>query len=119
MNPLYPIFEPRFHLHPRFEAPADVIWHLTEEATSVEIEDSINKSNAAMMATSSKFCTNKNCGKRGHTSDQCYEKGGGKEGQAPDWWKKQTTMPCSPLPFLTTRLPLHVPQISIPKLMRF
>ena len=34
--------------------PADVIWHLTEEATSVEIEDTINKSNAAMMATTSK-----------------------------------------------------------------
>jgi hypothetical protein len=34
--------------------PADVIWHLTEESTSVEIEDSINKSNAAMMASTSK-----------------------------------------------------------------
>jgi hypothetical protein len=34
--------------------PTDVIWHLTEEATSVEIEDTINKSNAAMMATTSK-----------------------------------------------------------------
>ena len=85
---------------------ADVIWHLTEEATSVEIEDNINKSNAAMMASASKpkgkgkdkekssksdvLCTNTpNCGRRGHTKDQCWEKGGGKEGQAPDWWKKK------------------------------
>ncbi|KAF8810961.1 hypothetical protein BYT27DRAFT_7090691, partial [Phlegmacium glaucopus] len=35
------------------------------------------------------LCTNlPNCGRRGHTKDQCWEKGGGKEGQAPDWWKK-------------------------------
>ena len=35
------------------------------------------------------LCTNTpNCGRRGHTKDQCWEKGGGKEGQAPDWWKK-------------------------------
>ena len=85
---------------------ADVIWHLTEEATSVEIEDTINKSNAAMMASTSKpkrkgkdkdkskkddiLCTNTNCGGRGHTKDQCWAKGGGKEGQAPDWWKNIT-----------------------------
>ena len=89
---------------------SDVIWHLTEEATSVEIEDNINKLNAAMMASTSKpkeekgkgksksksskdeiICTNTpNCGRKGHTKDQCWEKGGGKEGQAPDWWKKKT-----------------------------
>ena len=84
--------------------PADVIWHLTEEAASVEIEDSINKSNTAMMAASSKpnegkdkskssksdlLCGNTIfCGCRGHTTEQCWEKGGGREGQAPDWWKK-------------------------------
>jgi gag-polypeptide of LTR copia-type/GAG-pre-integrase domain len=80
--------------------PTDVIWHLTEEATSAEIEDSINKSNAAMLAATFKaksrnsrsskndiLCTNTNCGRRGHTKDQCWSKGGGKEGQGPDWWK--------------------------------
>ena len=87
---------------------ADVIWHLTKEATSVKIEDSINKSNAAMMAAlsnpkdgkgkgkekksktpkSDAVCSNKICGKVSHTSDQCFEKGGGREGQALDWWKK-------------------------------
>ena len=83
---------------------SDVIWHLTEEATSVEIEDSINKSNAAMMASTSKaekgkgkdknksktlkddvLCMNTaNCGRKGHTIEQCWAKGGGKEGQAPE-----------------------------------
>ena len=73
--------------------PTDVIWHLTEEATSVEIEETINKSNAAMMASTSKskdgkgkgksgnpnksskddvvYSNTKNCGRRGHTIDQC------------------------------------------------
>ena len=87
-----------------------MIWHLTEEATSAEIKNSINKSNAAMLAATTKaktrkgkgkdksksnstkdnvLCTNKNCGRCGHTNKQCWEKGGGKEGQAPDWWKKK------------------------------
>ena len=90
--------------------PSDVIWHLTEEATSIEIEDNINKTNAAMLAATSKTkgekgkgknksaksskdekqCTNTNCGRTGHTIDQCWEEGGGKAGQAPDWWKKKT-----------------------------
>ena len=84
--------------------PSDIIWHLTEEATSVKIEDTINKSNAAMMATTSKskdrkgkdksksnlLCTNlPNCGRKGHTKDQCFEEGGGKADQAPEWWKKK------------------------------
>jgi len=28
-----------------------------------------------------------NCGKRGHYTKDCWEKGGGKEGQAPKWFK--------------------------------
>ena len=85
---------------------SDVIWHLTEEANSIEIEDNINKSNAAMMAATTRakdgkgkdnskrndrndiLCTNSNCKRKGHTKDQCWAKGGGKEGQAPEWWKK-------------------------------
>jgi hypothetical protein len=59
--------------------PTDVIWHLTEEAMLAEIEDSINKSSAAMLAATSKarggkgknqdkssrddiLCMNPNCG---------------------------------------------------------
>ena len=89
--------------------PTDVIWHL-EEAMSAEIEDNINKSNTAMMAATSKpkggkvkdkskskfkslksniLCTNSNCGRHGHTKEQCWQKGGGQEGKAPDWWQTQ------------------------------
>ena len=86
--------------------PTNVIWHLTKEAISTEIDDSINKSNAAMLAAMLKarggkgkdqnkslrdniLCMNPDCGWCGHMKDQCWQKGGGKEGQAPDWWLKR------------------------------
>jgi hypothetical protein len=69
---------------------SNLIWHLTEEANSIALEDSINKSNAAMMAATSRsrgkanskgkakaHCLNPNCNKDGHTIDQCFTKGGG------------------------------------------
>ena len=88
---------------------ADVIWHLTEEATSIKIEDNINKANAAMLVATlktkgekgkgeksaksskdNKQCMNTaNCGQTRHTIDQCWKEGVGKAGQAPDWWKKK------------------------------
>ena len=43
--------------------PTDVIWHLTEEAMSAEIKNSINKSNAAMLAAMTKAKTGKGKGK--------------------------------------------------------
>ena len=83
----------------------NLIWHLTEEANSIVLEDSINKSNATMMAATSKskdkngkgktkakakaYCTNPNCNKDGHMIDQCFEKGGGKEKEVHKWVKKQ------------------------------
>jgi hypothetical protein len=82
---------------------ANLIWHLTEEANSLTLEDSINKSNTAMMAaTKSKDgkgrnkpkgkektrCSNPICDKPGHTIDQCYAKGGGKEKEALEWFKR-------------------------------
>lgn len=33
-------------------------------------------------------CTNTNCGRMGHTKDQCFAKGRGKEREAPEWFKK-------------------------------
>ena len=32
-----------------------------------------------------------NCGKKGHWVRDCWDKGGGKEGQAPKWWKGDST----------------------------
>ncbi|KAF8804227.1 hypothetical protein BYT27DRAFT_7107843, partial [Phlegmacium glaucopus] len=82
----------------------NLIWHLNEEANSVALEESINKSNEVMIAATararnpnwkgkeksqreSKQCSN--CKKKGHTDDNCFEKGGGKEHEAPDWWKEK------------------------------
>jgi len=84
---------------------SNLIWHLNEEANSIALKDSINKSNATMMAATTKsregkgkdksnkekcHCTNPNCGKNSHTKDQCYAKGGGKEKEAPEWFKKMS-----------------------------
>ena len=84
---------------------SNLIWHLNEEANSIALKDSINKSNAAMMAAMTKsrggkgkdksnkekhHCTNPNCGKDSHTKDQCFAKGGGKEKEAPEWFKKMS-----------------------------
>lgn len=33
-------------------------------------------------------CENPNCGRTGHTKDKCFHKGGGMEGQYPEWWRK-------------------------------
>ena len=82
----------------------NLIWHLTKEANSLALEDSINKSNPAMMvATKSKdsgkgkgkskgkekmHCSNPNCNKNGHMIKNCFMKGGGKEKEAPEWFKK-------------------------------
>lgn len=38
-------------------------------------------------------CSNPNCGWTGHTADKCFCKGGGLEGQFPDWWKKSKGTP--------------------------
>src|SRR6266481_9694597 len=83
---------------------SELIWHLTEEAASTAVEDNINKSNAAMAAQQQcgkgkskggqskskdeQHCTN--CSKDGHTKEQCWEKGGGKEGQGPRNWREKS-----------------------------
>ena len=132
-----------------------LIWHLNEEANSIVLEDSINKSNEAMIAATDKArgikgkmkekgpkdekkCTNPNCKRKGHTKEQCWEKGGDKEFEAPDWWKEkkrksikgksanqqtqlkiltiimtnQTTSLCSPILFLTTLQSFNAPPTS-------
>ncbi|KAJ3840771.1 hypothetical protein F5878DRAFT_533014, partial [Lentinula raphanica] len=31
-----------------------------------------------------------NCGREGHLQQDCYRKGGGKEGQYPSWWRNRS-----------------------------
>ena len=89
---------------------SDLVWHLTEEANTVKLEADVNKSHAALAAAHGKAnkggtsesnrrggdqkgkskrsgtkCSN--CKLKGHTHENCFAKGGGKEHQAPEWWK--------------------------------
>ena len=90
----------------------DLIWHLVEEANTAKLEASVNKAHAALATAHGKAsrgsssggkgkdekgkekdkksttrCTN--CKLKGHTKDSCFSKGGGKEHEAPDWWKQK------------------------------
>ena len=47
----------------------------------------VNKGKGKSKSKSDKYC--KNCKKKGHTKENCFTKGKGKEGKAPDWWKKK------------------------------
>ena len=86
----------------------NLIWHLVEEANTIKLKASVNKSHAALAAAHRKSnkgssengkgkdkkgkgkrsghkCTN--CKLNGHTNDNCFAKEGGKEHEALDWWK--------------------------------
>lgn len=47
-----------------------------------------------------KKCSNLNCLRSGHLAEECFRKGGGKEGQYPAWWrgKKDAEKPITPSP---------------------
>jgi Reverse transcriptase (RNA-dependent DNA polymerase)/gag-polypeptide of LTR copia-type/GAG-pre-integrase domain len=76
----------------------DLITFIYEEADNKTAEKNVDeaKENSAMVANkgkgkskakSDKYCDN--CKKKGHTKENCFAKGGGKESEAPDWWKKK------------------------------
>lgn len=79
----------------------DLITFIYEEADNKSAEKNVDeaKESSAMAVNkernkgkgskskSDKDCTN--CKKKGHTKEQCFAKGGGKESEAPDWWKKK------------------------------
>jgi len=90
----------------------DLMWHLVEEANTVKLKASINKAHTALATAHSKSnigglsdggkgrdrgkekksglcCSNPNCKMKGHTTENCFVKGGGKEHQAPEWWKQK------------------------------
>ena len=67
------------------------------KATEKNVDDA--RENAAMLAKGGKKGRNSkgdkadkkcgNCKKKGHTDKDCFAPGGGKEGEAPEWWKKK------------------------------
>ena len=77
---------------------------LAEETTQKSANHSVihpsNSVNAALMATpkSNVICVNPICkaaNRVGHTVDNCFWPGGGKEGQWPEWWFKSRGIPDS------------------------
>ena len=92
----------------------NLIWHLVEEANTIKLEVSINKTHVALntargwsnksssdkgegqdgrwrhSSRSKLQCTNSNCkSQKGHTFEECFMKGGGKEHDILDWYKKR------------------------------
>jgi hypothetical protein len=76
----------------------DLITFIYEEADNKAAEKNVDKAkdNAVMAASKEKgklkskldkYCNN--CKKKGHMKENCFVKGGEKEGKAPDWWKKK------------------------------
>ncbi len=91
-------------------ASDNLIWHLVEEVSTIKLEASVNKSHAALAAAhgkSNKGHSENGKGKdrkgkgkksgpkcsnfkmKGHTDDNCFSKGRGKEHEAPNWWKQK------------------------------
>ncbi|KAJ3787156.1 hypothetical protein GGU10DRAFT_249307, partial [Lentinula aff. detonsa] len=58
-----------------------------------ELEKKISAQLLRKGQKSDKECTN--CARKGHVKEECYRKGGGKEGQYPSWWRgrKESTVP--------------------------
>ena len=49
--------------------------------------EQLEKMVASSACTPEKKCMNQNCLHMGHLAEECFRKGGGKEGQYPAWWK--------------------------------
>src|SRR5882724_6902338 len=75
----------------------NIIKHLEAEAQEAHANDSQNTHEAALAAKHKKStncektktkCMNPNCLKPRHTLSKCWEKGGGAEVKAPEWFKE-------------------------------
>ncbi|KAF8584729.1 hypothetical protein K439DRAFT_1616527 [Ramaria rubella] len=72
----------------------DIIHHLETEAQEARVQGMLSTQETALATRgtppktmkSSTHCAN--CNTRGHTIKNCWEKGGGNAGKAPDWWKE-------------------------------
>jgi len=52
-----------------------------------------SSSSTALLSSSSVAVKCTNCGRRNHTFDRCFRKGGGAEHSAPHWWKERQRPP--------------------------
>ncbi|KAJ3992862.1 hypothetical protein F5050DRAFT_1547486, partial [Lentinula boryana] len=55
----------------------------------------------------------KNCQRAGHVAEECFRKGGGKEGQYPPWWKGRKEAPeRSPSANATAAVDRKAPEVA-------
>jgi len=71
----------------RLEAEAKEA-HTNENRSMQEAALATRYKNAGHHEKKKMKCTNPNCLKTCHTIEKCWEKGGGAEGKAPDWYKE-------------------------------
>ena len=69
--------------------PIDIIQCMESKVQERRHRDAIKNDDAILAAKqkSHKPVRCSNCDRNGHTIEKCWEKGGGSEGKAPDWWK--------------------------------
>ncbi|KAJ3818456.1 hypothetical protein F5880DRAFT_1462481, partial [Lentinula raphanica] len=85
--------------------------HLTSKIEELERKLSAqmsvrNAKNDSEHSLSDKECSN--CGRKGHIREECYRKGGGKEGQYPSWWRgKKESSSSSSANIAITDVPQH------------
>ncbi|KAJ3832481.1 hypothetical protein F5878DRAFT_512594, partial [Lentinula raphanica] len=71
-----------------------------------ELERKLSAQLAVKGPKNDKECTN--CGRKGHVKEDCYRKGGGKEGQFPSWWRgKKESSASSSANLAVTHIPQH------------
>ncbi|KAJ3831314.1 hypothetical protein F5878DRAFT_516951, partial [Lentinula raphanica] len=80
---------------------------------AAKVEELEKKLSAQMtVRKNDKECAN--CGRKGHLKEDCYRKGGGKEGQFPSWWRgKKDTNSTSSANLATTSIPQHYAMMAV------
>ena len=89
------------------DQPVDTMKALEATIIALQAEVKTLKSNRTRNTPNSNKahlkCSNTQCGKTGHTIDDCFQPGGGKAGQYSLWWKgKRTQNPLVPSANLAT-----------------
>ncbi|KAJ3816942.1 hypothetical protein F5880DRAFT_1442367, partial [Lentinula raphanica] len=63
-------------------------------ASRIESLEKQIQTSANVVRSPEKKC--RNCQRSGHVAEDCFRRGGGKEGQYPSWWKGKKDSPSNP-----------------------
>ncbi|KAJ3967471.1 hypothetical protein EV361DRAFT_807217, partial [Lentinula raphanica] len=72
-----------------------------------ELERRLGAQMAIKGSKSNKESSAANCGRKGHIKEECFRKGGGKEGQFPLWWRGKKESTSSLANLAITDVPQH------------